>query len=219
MISVLCPSRERVGQLAVSVTSLVRNAARDIEILVVADDDDLATIGAVPEIGPPARLLVTSRKGYGGLHEYYQLAAAAARASAGDWLMVWNDDARMVTPGWDTVIAAQQPGVLWMRANHCDGGNLFPAWPRAWSEALGHVSLVPHVDMWIQRLGSELGCQRRVDVEVLHDRKDVTGGHDDATYAEGRGPLGPNGMTGPFPDELVRADAAVIRSLGAVRML
>jgi hypothetical protein len=47
---------------------------------------------------------------------------------------------------------------------------------------------------------------------------DVTGGHDDATYAEGRGPLGPNGMTGPFPDERVRADAEVIRSLGAVRM-
>lgn len=214
MISLLCPTRGRTASLEASVLSLyeLADCPDEVEILVAADPDE--------EPGPWLPLAnrwwtAPERYGYGRLHEYYNALAAMA---SGEWLMIWNDDARMLTPGWDTIIGAQPPAVLWMKANHCGGGNLFPAWPRAWSEALGHVSLVPHVDMWIQHIGQALGCQRNVSVEVFHDRFDVTGGHGDQTYAEGRGPLGPNGMTGAFPAELVREDAAVIRSLGAVRM-
>ena len=219
MISLLCPTRGRAASLVVSVNGLLdlADTPSEVEVLVATDPDDTG-IYVGGDYGDGGKVWVwqaPERYGYARLHEYYNALASIA---SGEWLMIWNDDARMITPGWDTVIAAQPPGVLWMKANHCGGGNLFPAWPRAWSEALGHVSLVPHCDMWIQHIGQALGCQRQVPVEILHDRKDVTGGHDDQTYAEGRGPLGPNGMTGAFPAELVREDAAVIRSLGAVRM-
>lgn len=216
MISLLCPTRGRPASLARSAASLLdlADAPDAVEILAMADPDDPAPPGAYLQV--PAILSVApERYGYRRLHEYYNALAAMA---SGEWLMIWNDDARMLTRGWDRIIGGQQPGVLWMKANHCGGGNLFPAWPAEWTRALGHVSLSPHCDMWIQHIGQELGCQRQVPVEILHDRKDVTGGHDDLTYAEGRGPLGPNGTDGPFPFDLVKEDAAVVRSLGAVRM-
>jgi len=214
-VSVLCPSRGRGASLAKSAETLTALAADPsmIEILVAVDPDDEATAQAASFI--PARVKVwraPQRYGYARLHEYYN---ALARMACGRWLLIWNDDARMLTQGWDAVIAAQQPGVLWSQANHCGGGNLFPAWPREWTQALGHVSLSPHCDMWIQHIGQGLGCQRRIPVEVFHDRKDVTGGHDDATYAEGRGLIGPDDTIEPFPYERVREDAEIIRRLGA----
>lgn len=220
MISLLCPTRGRPDSLWESIGSLNDHAA-DVgahEVLVAADPDERDSYAWADDLAGVRLWTAPERFGYRCLHEYYNALAAMA---AGEWLMIWNDDARMLTPGWDAVIEgalSASPGVLWMKANHCDGGNLFPAWPRAWSEALGHVSLSPHCDMWIQHLGQGLGCQRPVPVEILHDRKDVTGGHDDATYAEGRGPLGPNGTAGPFPYELVRADVEAIRALTTVRI-
>jgi hypothetical protein len=219
VISLLCPTRGRPASLAVSVNGLLdlADTPSEVEVLIAVDPDDTGVYVGCEE-GDGGKVWVwqaPERYGYRRLHEYYNALAAIA---SGEWLMIWNDDAVMLTSGWDTLIAAQPPGVLWMKANHCAGGNLFPAWPAAWTRALGHVSLSPHCDMWIQHLGQGLGCQRQVPVEILHDRKDVTGGHDDATYAEGRGPLGPNGTAGPFPFELVRADVEVIRSLQAVRM-
>jgi glycosyl transferase family 2 len=168
MISVLCPSRERAAQLARSADSLTRRAAGQIEILVVADDDDLATIAAVPEIGPPARLLVTSRKGYDGLHEYYALAAAAAR---GEWLLVWNDDAIMATPGWDAIIWALPPSVL--VANLASTQSplcCFPAVRTGAVRALGRFSTAnPHVDTFWGDAGRAARVLAAVPVFVSHD--------------------------------------------------
>jgi hypothetical protein len=57
----------------------------------------------------------------------------------------------------------------------------------------------------------------KIPVQILHDRADVTGGHDDLTYAEGRKLLGSEGMAPEFDAVAVRgqveADAAVIRRL------
>lgn len=192
MISVLCPSRGRIASLVNSIRSLADNATDPdrVEVLVAADPDDEMTTAAPLDghlpLGGEVRLWVApERYGYARIHEYYNHLAAMAR---GEWLLLWNDDASMRTPGWDTAIGGQEPGVLWLQANQ--GPYYFPAWPKAWSDAWGHVSLSPNVDVWVSEVGTRLGMARPVPVEVFHDRKDITGGHDDQTYAEGRAVMG-----------------------------
>jgi hypothetical protein len=216
MISALLPSRGRLASLVVSVGSLVTTASRpeNVEVLVMGDPDDIASIPAAWRYPAPRQVrawIAPERYGYGRLHEYYN--ALAARAG-GDWLLIWNDDATMLTDGWDEIIEAAGPAVLWLEANHSPQANMFPAWPRAWYEAAGRVSGSPHCDSWLQLLGGLLG-QRRVPVQVAHHRADVTGEHADATYAEGRGLIGTDGYwPGGQPDNgAVLADALRIREV------
>lgn len=181
-ISVLLPSRGRPKALGETVDGLLDLADRPdaIQVLVGADPDDRAT----READLPAQATVWTapeRYGYPCLHEYVNRLAAL---SGGDWLMLWNDDARMLNSGWDTIVGGQSAGVLWPYSNDIPTCNTFPIWPRAWTDHLGHVSLSPHCDSWIQFLGQTIGRHKRVDVEILHDRADLTGGHDDATRAE-----------------------------------
>jgi len=211
-VSVLLPSRGRPASLAAGTRELLRLASDPgrVEILVAADPDEDSAGWDLPA---QARVWTApERYGYARLHEYVSRLAAMA---SGAWLLNWNDDARMLTPGWDAIIRAQEPAVLWLSANHNPGACMFPAWPAAWSRALGRVSPVPHVDTYLQWLGQELGLLRKIPVRVLHDRADLTGNHDDATYAQGRGLLGAEGMVpGGIPDRAVIArDAEIIRGL------
>lgn len=216
-ISVLFPSRGRPESLIAAVNSLRHNASSPaaVEILVAADPDDPATVEAA-KVAKAWWWTAPERYGYARLHEYYNRLAAEAH---GDWLLLWNDDATMLTQGWDQVIAAQDPAILWLGANHAPGACMFPAWPKAWTDATGHVSLSPHNDTWLQWLGQSLGLIRKIPVEMRHDRADVTGGHDDATYAEGRALIGPEGMVpGGIPDrDAIERDAEIIRALLAAR--
>lgn len=182
MISVLLPSRGRAAALAESIGTLLDLADKPgaIEIIVAADPDDTATRDA--ELPWQATAWTAQeRYGYDRLHEYVN---RIARLATGDWLLLWNDDARMLTEGWDSIVYDEAPAVLWPASNDVAGCNTFPIWPAVWTKALDHVSLSPHCDSWIQHLGTELGRHPRVDINVLHDRADLTGGHDDQTRAE-----------------------------------
>lgn len=200
MISVLLPSRGRPQSLAKSVGSLLGAATEPerVEVLVAADPDDETTRNLAVVLGDAesatgkgqVRLWVApERYGYQALHQYYNGLATMAK---GDWCLLWNDDATMLTRGWDTAIHAQDPAVLWLASNQGMGGNFFPAWPRAWSDHLGHISLSPNVDVWISEVGRRINRERQIpEIQVRHDRADVTGGHQDQTYAEGRALMGP----------------------------
>lgn len=183
MISVLLPSRGRPRALAEAVASL-RDRAADpdrIEILIAADPDDPATVDTAHHLEADVVHVADRRHGYAGLHHYINDLAPQAR---GAWLMLFNDDARVLTDHWDAIARAETPAVLWPDSNDIPGCNTFPLWPRAWTQRLGHVSLSPHCDSWIQHLGTALGRHRRVPIRILHDRADLTGGHDDHTRAE-----------------------------------
>jgi hypothetical protein len=218
-ISVVFTSRGRPESLLAACGSLVSQAAApdEIEIIVAVDPDD-ETVPDTPDpmLGDFRLRLWTApeRYGYTGLHLYLN---QLAKMAAGTWCLWFNDDMRMLTPGWDLIVRASRPAVLWPSANHCHHANIVPAWPRAWSDAMGRVSPTTHMDTYLQYLGEALGRHDRVPVEVLHDRADVTGGHDDATYAEGRKLLGSEGMVPGFDGASVRAsveaDAAIIRGL------
>jgi hypothetical protein len=215
MISVLIPSRRRDLALAASIDSLATHADRpgQVEYLVAADPDDYST-ALTAEACNAWCWTTPERYGYTRLHEYYNHLAAMAE---GDWLLMWNDDTRMATPGWDQIINAQsRDAVLWPHARgHDPLSNPFPAWPAWWTRATGRVSPVMHPDTHIQGVGRALGKVRRIGVEINHDRPDITGRHADLTYAEGRGLLGASGMVeGWDRDEagrLALADADTIR--------
>lgn len=215
MISVLLPSRKRSTALFESCQSLVTKAAHrdDIEILVAIDPDDDETRTA--EL--PSQVQVweaPERFGYDGLHHYVNFLA---RQAMGTRLMIWNDDAIMQTQGWDEIVRrAPADSALWMEANHSEGGNLFPLWPLAWTEAIGYVSLSPNIDVWISEVARRLGLEERIPVKVLHDRADITGSNNDETFAEGRAKMGTGNHVAydSYRNRAARThDVAVIRAL------
>ncbi len=182
LISVLLPSRHRPEALTDSIGSLRVMAAdpRRIEILVAADPDDPATVEAAERSRARAWVAPT-RYGYHRLHEYVN---ELARQAAGEWLLLWNDDARMLTASWDEHVAQAEPGVLWPDHNGSAFLNVFPIVHRRVVDILGHFSLSPHNDSWVQDVAEAVGAHHRIPVEVLHDRYDLTGGHNDQTWRE-----------------------------------
>ena len=211
LISVLLPSRGRPKALAETIEGLLGLAEQPerVQVLVAADPDDEATLGAAL---PAQASLWTApeRYGYPQLHRYVNALAGQAD---GDWLMLWNDDARILTPGWDQAIAAAPQAVLWPHSNDIPTCNTFPIWPRTWADRLGHVSLSPHCDSWIQFLGQTLGLHERVAVDILHDRADLTGGHDDQTRAESLAGYRTADYGSPAMEAARAADAATLRTL------
>jgi hypothetical protein len=205
-ISLVFTSRGRPGDLAETLDGLweLADDPAVLQAIVAVDPDDRATL-AITNLPPGCWLWVApERYGYQGLHLYLNQLATMAR---GRWLMWWNDDMRMQTRGWDTIIRQSPQGVLWPYANHVQHANIVPIWPRAWSDAAGMVTPTMHMDTWLQYAADQLGCHRRIPVHVLHDRADVTGGHDDETYAEGRKLMGPEGMSPDFQAALAQLPA------------
>lgn len=185
MISVLTPTRGRPQALAESVDSLMDLAEEpsNVEVLAAVDPDDVE--GYVRPLPALYDVWVSSvRHGYIGIHCYYNFLATHA---AGDWLLIWNDDALMRTQGWDKIVESQAPAVLRPSANHHHELNLFPVWPTRWARHIGHVSLCFNADTWVQEVGNLLGGQQNIPVEIFHDRDNVTGSGKfaDQTAAEG----------------------------------
>lgn len=175
MISVLCPSRGNPELLARSVQSLRARAWAEPEILIAADADDAATCRKALEL--TGRVHISERAGYDRLHEYYQALAAVA---TGDWLLVWNDDAVMMTDGWDARIGELPPEayVADLASPHsplC----CFPAVRREAVAALGKFSTAnPHVDTFWGDIAMASGTLRRVDVYVSCDSPVRNNPHD-----------------------------------------
>lgn len=172
MISVLVPSRGRPELLRASLESLGEG---DFEILVHLDDDD-------PELSeylsiPTTYTIIGKRYGYKGLHHYIN---TLCRVAYGDWLMLWNDDAVMDTPGWaDKLHQPTKPEVI--NFDHQDDQNLFPLVSRQMYEAMGHFSLSTHNDSWVQDIANEVGIHTYIPgVRVIHLRD----GLDDETKRE-----------------------------------
>ena len=185
MISVILPSRGRPHSLEACVASLL-DLADDpaaVEILVAVDPDNAALYCSRRWPDQVTIWVAPERFGYLRLHEYFNHLATMA---SGEWLMIFNDDGLMRTYGWDTIVHAQPPMVLWPLANHAPQCALFLAWPKAWTDHTGHVALCWNADTWIEFVGKDLGLITAPGVyEIVNDRADVTGNNDDLTAQEG----------------------------------
>lgn len=131
-----------------------------VECIIRCDHDDQATIDFVSAIG--CSYVIGERfDGYASMHLFYDDCAAH---SQGRWLMMWNDDARMLSRGWDEVIA-RIPRDVWMfKFNERDSDTnetaappIFPIFRREFYDAIGHVSMHPCNDSWIHTVTSLSG--------------------------------------------------------------
>jgi hypothetical protein len=100
--------------------------------------------------------------------------------------MIWNDDAVMETQGWDTEIMNYE-GEFKLLAFHTHLDHpysIFPILPRKWYELLGYISPHSVQDGWLSQQAYMLDIWERIPVWVLHDRADITGNNNDATFKE-----------------------------------
>lgn len=207
LISVLIPSRRRTHLLAATTAGLLERAAQpgQVEFLVAADPDDEET--RLLRLPQAWTVVFPERYGYEGLDRYYNTLALVA---SGEWLLVWNDDAVLETDGWDAVIRAEPPAILWPQS--CVPGappgahSEFPVLPAAWVRHLGRVTGHFSADMWINMVAVMSGTGRHIPLVITH------GDTPDATAAERTfGGPGFGGMHGECAE-----DAAKLRELLAV---
>ncbi|MDW5324852.1 aspartyl/asparaginyl beta-hydroxylase domain-containing protein [Plantactinospora sp. KLBMP9567] len=187
-ISLLCPTRDRVAQVARMVSSVARTAAEPdrVEVLCYVDSDDPAL--------PGYRELFAGRR-FGGVRcvllvgEPVGVPAAWNRLAAGaggDVLLMANDDQLYVDHGWDVTLDARltaletghPDGLLCLyfdAGQYPDGGRDFPIVTRRWYEALGYF--VPtafsqwEVETWVFDVAERAGRLYPVSgvfVEHLH---------------------------------------------------
>jgi len=192
IISVLLPTRGRKEVLLNSLKSLLDKASnpRRVEILLGIDDDDKEVQDFIKaDVAEYLRSLQIECKanvfkplGYENLHTYVNTLAQSA---TGEWLFFWNDDALMVTEGWDDVIESYngQFKLLGPKDNH-EGHPyaILPIVPIDWFKLMDHLSLNAQNDAWLSHIAYMLDIFERIDVEFIHDRADITGNNDDETF-------------------------------------
>ena len=111
VISILLPTRGRTDVLLNSLKTLIEKASKPqrLEILLGIDEDDTEIQPFLKDVVAPwlkeysleCRANIFKPLGYENLHIYVNTLAANA---TGEWIFFWNDDALMVTEGWDDVI-------------------------------------------------------------------------------------------------------------------
>jgi hypothetical protein len=190
-ISILLPTRGRTEQLDRSVSSLI-NSADDpaaLEWLFAFDSDDTDSYTwfakhVLPKIKSSDALytcLQFEPVGYENLHFYIN---TLAKKASSDWFVFWNDDAVMNTAGWDTVINSYN-GRFCLQAfdthNH-HPYSIFPIVPRTWFEIIGHLSQHQLTDAWLSQIAWLLDIVVRIDVNVEHERFDLSGKNNDDTF-------------------------------------
>lgn len=190
-ISVVLPTRGRTEALKSSIASLVETASRPhaIEILLAFDDDDTQSqdyfetdvVPLLNDSGVVFEALSMPRLGYARLNEYVNRLVSS---SQGQWVMMFNDDARMITANWDDVVRTYNDRFALLRAdtNHEHPYAIFPILPREWYDLFGYLS--PHQlnDAWVSQIGFMLDLVVTVPIYIEHDRFDITGKNKDATY-------------------------------------
>lgn len=190
-IALLLPTRGRTAALERSILSVVNTADNvdSFQVLIGFDRDDTETIDyfkqtlqpKLDDLGVNYQARIFEPLGYIRLNEYVNGLAKSADA---DWLVFWNDDAVMETPGWDTVIA-NHTGEFKILAFHTHRDHpysIFPIVPREWFELFGYLSPHQISDAWISQQAYVMDIWERIPVHVTHDRYDLTGNNKDSIF-------------------------------------
>lgn len=194
-IAILLPTRGRTEALFKSVSSLVDLAANldRVEFHFAFDhDDQIGKSYFVQTLKPwldkrkaHYTALMFDPLGYDNLHVYNNKLAEKTKAH---WLVIWNDDAIMETPGWDAEIMKYHGEfkLLAMHTHNDHPYSIFPIVPREWYTLLGYIS--PHAvqDAWLSQQAYMLDIWERIPVWAEHDRHDLTGNNHDETFKNRR---------------------------------
>jgi glycosyltransferase involved in cell wall biosynthesis len=183
-ITILLPTRKRVETLKKSIESLIKTSKHPdkLQFLFAVDDDDIDTINFLKSTSYPNQGVLTFKPmGYENIHKYNNTLALYAH---GKWLMFFNDDAIMTTQNWDTKIMDRGSNfrVLRVREQTSHPYAIFPIFPRDWFMLLDHISLHGQNDAWISEIAYSLDIMRDIDIDIIHDRADITGNNNDETF-------------------------------------
>lgn len=190
-IAVLLPTRGRTDPLRVSVMSLIDYAddVSSLQIMFGFDKDDAVgleyfTSTLQPELDQlevDYVAMTFAPMGYIRINEY---GNELARNASADWTFFWNDDAIMETRGWDSKIRAHDGEfkLLAVRTHRDHPNSIFPIVPDAWLKLFNYLSPHQLIDTWVSQQAYMLDIMERLDINVLHDRHDITGNNQDATF-------------------------------------
>jgi hypothetical protein len=184
-ISILLPTRKRVKQLQKSVESLIHCASSPtkLQFLFGVDDDDNETLEFLKTSNYPNQsVLKFKRLGYENLHVYNNSLCAYAQ---GTWIMFFNDDAIMNTKAWDEKIEnVKKFKLLRVKEQTNHPYSIFPIFPWDWFRCLDHISLHGQNDAWLSEIAYLLDIMEDIDIEITHDRADITGNNNDSVFQE-----------------------------------
>ena len=190
-IAILLPTRGRSDSLERSVKSVIELASDPGQIQLMFgfdNDDDIGTKYFEDELQPwldEQGITYTAMSfaplGYIRLNEYVN---ELARNSDARWLVFWNDDAVMETQDWDKEIIKHEGEfkLLAFHTHHDHPYSIFPIVPRKWLDLLGYLSPHQISDAWLSQQAYMLDIWERIEVDVLHDRHDLTGNNNDETF-------------------------------------
>lgn len=190
-IAVMLPTRGRTEALKTSILSLVDTASDldRIQFLLAFDADDNDTVNwfkenvdpILHERGVNCTSYTFPRMGYARLNEYLNQLANFASA---DWFMFWNDDAIMHSQGWDDKIVEHTGKFrcLRMPTHNSHPYAIFPIVPKEWYMLFGYLSAHQITDAWCSQIAYLVDIMVNIDVDVTHDRHDITGNNKDETF-------------------------------------
>jgi hypothetical protein len=189
-IAVMLATHKRTDALSRSVFSLLdrtKNLDRIQIIFGIDDNDSIGTDHFVNVIQPDLDrrgvdylALSFEPLGYLGLNQYYNRMADDADA---DWLMVWCDDAIMETQDWDERVS-ECTGEFKLLKAHAHNEHpyaVFPILPAEWQEVTGYFARHQMLDAEVSQIAYLLDIMKIIEVNITHDRADLTGNNKDET--------------------------------------
>jgi hypothetical protein len=189
-ISVLLPTRGRRDALKRSLLSLADRAhdTANMDIWLAFDHDDAESFqwfeqniaSELTDRGVKFTAMGFDRLGYIRLNEYLN---ALARQAQGQWFLFWGDDAVMQSDDWDLrILEVNRFRILRMPTHNQHPYAILPIIPRRWFDMFGYISAHQLTDSWVSQVAYMLDIMHDIDVEVLHDRFDLTGNNGDDTW-------------------------------------
>jgi hypothetical protein len=189
-IAVMLATHKRTDALSRSVFSLL-DCTRDlsqIQLIVGIDDNDEIGLNHFVDVIQPEldrrnvdyTALSFEPMGYLGLNQYYNKMCEHADA---DWLMVWCDDAIMETQAWDDRVA-ECTGEFKLLKAHAHNEHpyaVFPIIPAEWREITGYYARHQMLDAEVSQMAYMLDIMKVIEVNITHDRADLTGNNKDET--------------------------------------
>lgn len=187
-IAVLLATHKRTDALSRSVFSLIDRAQDldSIQFIFGIDDNDEIGLGHFTDVIQPEldqrkvnyEALAFEPLGYMGLNQYYNTMAKSADA---DWLWVWCDDAICATDAWDQRIreCTGEFKLLKVHTHNEHPYSIFPIYPAEWHECLGYLSRHQLIDAECSQIAYYLDLIKIIEVDVTHDRADLTGNNAD----------------------------------------
>lgn len=198
-IAMLIPTHKRTDGLSLSVFSLIDRAhdLDSIEFLLGIDNNDEIAINHFTQVLQPEfdrrgvnySAILFKPMGYFGLNRYFDGLAANADA---DWHFCFTDDAIMETDAWDQRIVecTGEFKLLKVHTHNEHPYSIFPIMPAEWRTITGYLSRHQLIDAEVSQLAYFLDIMKIIDVDVTHDRPELTGREADETaqkkqYLEG----------------------------------